>query len=134
MARHSSFKNLVAYETYQRFLATVRARSLAHQDPTWELEGDSGTPGDTQPPGPGGWRNQRTRLAIQSSHRSHRPHGPSNERNKMKVKAISTPDPQCISPEASLTEAARKMRILDIGMLPVCENDRLVGTMTDRDI
>ena len=52
----------------------------------------------------------------------------------MKVKDISTPDPQCISPDASLTEAARKMRILDIGMLPVCENDRLVGTVTDRDI
>ena len=51
MARQSSFKNLVAYETYQRFLATVRARSLAHQDPTWELEGDSGTPGASQPPG-----------------------------------------------------------------------------------
>ena len=52
----------------------------------------------------------------------------------MKVKDISTPDPQCISPEASLTEAARKMRILDIGILLVCENDRLVGTVTDRDI
>ena len=52
----------------------------------------------------------------------------------MKVKEISTPDPQCISPNASLTEAAKKMRILDIGMLPVCENDRLIGTVTDRDI
>ena len=114
MARQSSFKNLVAYETCQRFLASVRTRRLAHQDPTWELEGDV--------------------FARRSSHRSHRPHGPSNERNKMKVKDISTRDPQCISPEASLTEAARKMRILDIGMLPVCENDRLVGTVTDRDI
>jgi len=52
----------------------------------------------------------------------------------MKVKDISTSDPQCISPDASLTEAARKMRLLDIGMLPVCENDHLVGTVTDRDI
>ena len=52
----------------------------------------------------------------------------------MKIKEISTPDPQCISPNASLTEAAKKMRILDIGMLPVCENDRLIGTVTDRDI
>ena len=52
----------------------------------------------------------------------------------MKIKEIITPDPQCISPNASLTEAAKKMRILDIGMLPVCENDRLVGTVTDRDI
>ena len=52
----------------------------------------------------------------------------------MKVKDISTPDPQCVSPDASLTEAARQMRILDIGMLPVCENGRLIGTVTDRDI
>jgi len=52
----------------------------------------------------------------------------------MKIKDISTPDPQCIGPDASLTEAAKMMRILDIGMLPVCENDRLVGTVTDRDI
>jgi CBS domain-containing protein len=52
----------------------------------------------------------------------------------MKIKEISTPEPQCISPNASLTEAAKKMRILDIGMLPVCENDRLIGTVTDRDI
>ena len=48
MARHSSFKNLVAYETYQRFLASVRARSLAHQDPTWELESGWGTHGASQ--------------------------------------------------------------------------------------
>ena len=52
----------------------------------------------------------------------------------MKIVEISTPDPQCISPNASLTEAAKKMRILDIGMLPVCENDQLIGTVTDRDI
>jgi CBS domain-containing protein len=52
----------------------------------------------------------------------------------MKVKDISTPDPQCIGPDASLAEAAKQMRILDIGMLPVCENGRLIGTVTDRDI
>ena len=52
----------------------------------------------------------------------------------MKVKEVSTRDPECIGPEASLTEAAKKMRILDIGMLPVCDNGRLIGTITDRDI
>ena len=52
----------------------------------------------------------------------------------MKVKDIITPNPQCVSPDATLCEAARKMRSLDVGMLPVCENDRLVGTVTDRDI
>jgi CBS domain-containing protein len=52
----------------------------------------------------------------------------------MKVKEISTKNPECIGPNASLTEAAKKMRILDVGMLPVCENDKLIGTVTDRDI
>ncbi len=52
----------------------------------------------------------------------------------MKVKEIITTNPQCISPSASLTEAAQKMRALDVGILPVCEHDRLIGTMTDRDI
>ena len=49
MARHSSFKNLIAYETYQRFFATIRARQRAHQDPVWDLEADWEMPGDSQP-------------------------------------------------------------------------------------
>jgi CBS domain-containing protein len=52
----------------------------------------------------------------------------------MKVKEISTPDPECISPVATLSEAARKMRLLDVGILLVREQERLVGTVTDRDI
>ena len=52
----------------------------------------------------------------------------------MKINEILTPNPQCISPETTLTAAAQKMKSLDVGMLPICENDRLVGTLTDRDI
>lgn len=53
----------------------------------------------------------------------------------MKIKDIMTPRPECVSPETSLHEAARKMRDLDVGPLPVCgENDRLAGMITDRDI
>jgi CBS domain-containing protein len=33
-----------------------------------------------------------------------------------------------------LEEAARTMKRLDVGFLPVCEKDRLIGTITDRDI
>ena len=40
-----------------------------------------------------------------------------------------------ISPTASLTEAAEKMRTLDVGALPVCDGgDHLLGMVTDRDI
>jgi CBS domain-containing protein len=52
----------------------------------------------------------------------------------MKVKEIITTSPQCISPDATLVEAAQKMKSLDVGMLPVCDNDRLTGAVTDRDI
>jgi CBS domain-containing protein len=52
----------------------------------------------------------------------------------MKIKDISTPTPRSINPDDSLVEAAAEMKALDIGWLPICENDRLIGTVTDRDI
>jgi CBS domain-containing protein len=42
---------------------------------------------------------------------------------------------ECIDEDATLSDAARKMRGLDVGSLPVCgSDDRLVGIITDRDI
>ena len=53
----------------------------------------------------------------------------------MQVKEVMTRGAECISPDATLQEAARKMKDLDVGPLPVCgDNDRLVGMLTDRDI
>jgi len=52
----------------------------------------------------------------------------------MKISDILTPNPQCIGPETTLTAAAEKMRLHDVGMLPICEGDRVIGTVTDRDI
>jgi CBS domain-containing protein len=52
----------------------------------------------------------------------------------MKISEILTPDPECVTPQTTLAQAARKMKTLDVGMLPVCEDDRLIGTITDRDI
>src|SRR5262245_57625475 len=52
----------------------------------------------------------------------------------MQLKDIMTPNPECVAPEDSLQDAARKMRDLDVGPLPVCQNDRLAGMITDRDI
>ena len=52
----------------------------------------------------------------------------------MKVNEIITHDPEVIRPETALIEAAQKMKSRDIGMLPVCDGDRLVGVITDRDI
>ena len=52
----------------------------------------------------------------------------------MKVNEIITHNPEVIRPETALIEAAQKMKSMDIGMLPVCDGDRLVGVITDRDI
>lgn len=52
----------------------------------------------------------------------------------MKLKDIMTDDVEVISPNASVYEAARMMRLLDIGALPVCDGERIVGMLTDRDL
>lgn len=41
---------------------------------------------------------------------------------------------ETIEPGASIQRAAERMRDLDIGALPVCDGDHLVGIITDRDI
>lgn len=45
-----------------------------------------------------------------------------------------TPHAECVSPDASLVDAAQRMRALDVGALPICDNDRLAGIVTDRDL
>lgn len=51
-----------------------------------------------------------------------------------KVKDVMTQKCEWISPETTLAQAAQKMADLDCGFLPVGENDRMVGMLTDRDI
>ena len=52
----------------------------------------------------------------------------------MRVSEVMTRDAECIGPDATLQQAAEKMKSLDVGSLPVCDNDRLAGMLTDRDI
>lgn len=52
----------------------------------------------------------------------------------MQISDIMTRNVQVIAPESTLDEAARMMRDLDVGGLPVCSQDRLAGFITDRDI
>jgi len=52
----------------------------------------------------------------------------------MRVSEAMTPDVCIASPEQSIAEAARIMAEIDAGVLPVAENDRLIGMITDRDI
>ena len=52
----------------------------------------------------------------------------------MHVSDVMTREVVSVGPEATLTEAARTMKSFDIGPLPVCEGDQLLGVITDRDI
>lgn len=50
------------------------------------------------------------------------------------VNELMTRDLRTVDPETPVSEAARLMRDEDVGSLPVVEGERLVGTITDRDI
>jgi CBS domain-containing protein len=52
----------------------------------------------------------------------------------MLVREVMTRDAQVVGPEDTIQEAADKMKDFDVGPLPVCEGDRLLGLVTDRDI
>jgi len=50
------------------------------------------------------------------------------------LKDLMSRDVKVIDPEMSIGEAAIQMRDGDFGMLPVGEDDRMIGTISDRDI
>ena len=52
----------------------------------------------------------------------------------MNIRDVMTPNPSCVTPEDSIQNAARIMRDMDTGAVPVVENGRPVGIVTDRDI
>jgi CBS domain-containing protein len=53
---------------------------------------------------------------------------------KSTVKTAMHKGAEWVGPQTPVTEVAKKMRELDVGSIPVGENDRLVGMVTDRDI
>ncbi|MEW6325950.1 MAG: CBS domain-containing protein [Nitrospirota bacterium] len=52
----------------------------------------------------------------------------------MELKDLMTRDIETVGPDDALQTAARKMRARDVGFLPVCEGDHVMGVLTDRDI
>jgi CBS domain-containing protein len=51
------------------------------------------------------------------------------------AREVMTEGAECIGENDSVADAARKMRDLDVGALPICgEDERLKGMLTDRDI
>lgn len=52
----------------------------------------------------------------------------------MRVCDAMTPSVQLCTPQDSIRDAAEAMTALNVGLLPVADNDRLVGMISDRDI
>jgi CBS domain-containing protein len=52
----------------------------------------------------------------------------------MKIKDLMTQDVSFVTPDTPIPDIARRMRDEDIGAVPVVENDRMIGMVTDRDI
>ena len=53
---------------------------------------------------------------------------------KQQLKELMSRDVKVISPDVTILDATRKMRDSDFGMMPDGEDDRLTGTISDRDI
>lgn len=51
-----------------------------------------------------------------------------------KLSDIMTRDVRVVPPTCTVQEAAQQMRQLDVGAIPVCDGQKLVGVITDRDI
>jgi CBS domain-containing protein len=54
--------------------------------------------------------------------------------DKHRIRELMTENPKTVSSVATVVEATRVMRDDDVGLVPVVDGDRLVGTVTDRDI
>jgi CBS domain-containing protein len=51
-----------------------------------------------------------------------------------KVHEVMTTRPRAVTPQTSVSEVAQLMETDDVGAVPIVEDDRLVGIVTDRDI
>src|SRR3954471_7980790 len=59
---------------------------------------------------------------------------PADSEVSMKVHDAMSPEVQLCTPDDTLRNAAEAMAALDVGLLPVTDNERLIGMISDRDI
>ena len=50
------------------------------------------------------------------------------------IREVMTPSPETVESDKTAAEAAKLMKKADAGMIPVVRDQKLVGTVTDRDI
>ncbi len=51
-----------------------------------------------------------------------------------KIKDVMSPNFKFMAPDSPVSEVAQQMRDMDCGFMPLAENDKMVGMITDRDI
>lgn len=106
----------LAPSAYSPMLSTSSVSARFHMLPEkWDLDDDL-------------WQPNPVRSKMK--------HGGGNQqgRSAMKVKDAMHKGVDWVSPETPVAELAKLMRDQDIGSIPIGENDRLVGMVTDRDI
>ena len=52
----------------------------------------------------------------------------------MKVRQVMTSSVDWVSSDTSIVEVAKLMKKDDVGSIPICEGNKLIGIITDRDI
>jgi CBS domain-containing protein len=60
--------------------------------------------------------------------------GVPREEEAMKLRDMMTPSPTAAKPTDTVSQVAEMMKQEDVGSIPIVENDRLIGIITDRDI
>lgn len=52
----------------------------------------------------------------------------------MQLKDIMTPNPEIVSVDMHVSDAAQRMKALDVGFLPIWDGTEILGVITDRDV
>ena len=130
---HELFKNTPSKDTDERE-AIVPEREPGNQ-PKKEPGNEMLTPDPERPP-----RQEEGTVSDQDFQRpaeftgGARPGAPGPGKLAVRVHEVMMRNVEVLHPDNTLEEAAEKMKRFDIGPLPVCEGDKLVGMITDRDI
>ena len=73
-------------------------------------------------------------MKTQRPNQQHAARGKEPEQKKIYVRDFMTENVAFVEPSESVRDVAKRLTQLDVGSLPVCEDGRLVGMITDRDI
>ena len=138
------------YDAFDRWGAASFRPRYSGDYPRRGAPGAPGAPGFYVEPQRGwspayeGWGYGRERsprrgraLPRQRGRETGQPWGGTSEVDRIRAAELMTPNPATVTPATSLADVARRMRDLDVGVIPVVSDEegaRLEGVITDRDI